>query len=80
MSLDVKDLTGGFIIEDCVDALVGCNNDGAIAKLPFAWNLTGCCCIDGGDGKLEGPRLPKPVLFKPDPCKEKIDLSSAVLA
>ena len=62
MSLDVKDLTGGFIIEGWEDALLGCNNDGGIAELPFAWYLTGCW-IDGGDGKLEGPRLAKPALL-----------------
>ena len=61
--MDVKDLTGGFIVEGWEDILLGCNNDGVIAEVPLAWNLTGCCCIDGGDGKLVEPRLPKPELF-----------------
>ena len=67
ISLDVKDLTGAFILEGWEDMLLGCNRDGAIDELPLAWNLTGCCwCIEVGDAKLEGPRLPKLELFKVD--------------
>ena len=68
MSLDVKDLTGGFIIEDCEDVLEGCNKGGIIEELPLAWSLA-VCCIDGGGGNAIDPILPSAELFAlPSTC------------
>ena len=62
MSLEVRDFTGGFIIDGCEDILVGCNKEGAILEVPLAWILEGCC-IDGGGGNDTDPRFTKPELL-----------------
>ena len=59
MSVEVSVLTGCFAVEDCSDALVGCNKDGAMGLVPFVCRLLGCC-VDGGGGNAKEPMLPSP--------------------
>ena len=64
ISLDVKDLTGGFMILDCDGSAVGWISEGGIWTVPLDWNPPGRC-IEDWEGKDSEFTLPNPDWLAP---------------